>query len=126
MVQRHVFDQVDDPRLHALVVWGPMQGGEERGDAVEATRFLDDERTTHFWTGEHTVAARLRDPAGLPEGELAWDTFLLFAPGQRWTEHGPPRPALVMHVGKPLPDEQRLHGPTIRQRALAILASGDD
>lgn len=122
MVQRQVFDQVNDPRLHAFVVWGPMQGEEVRDDAVEATRFLDDERTTHFWTTEHAVAARFSAPLGLPEGELAWDTFLLFAPGQTWSEGTTPQPAFAMHVGRSLPDDRRLHAPSLRQRALGMLA----
>lgn len=126
MVQRHVFDPLDDPRLHAFVVWGPMLGEEVRSDAVEATRFLDDERTTHFWTTGNAVAARFSGPLGLPEDELAWDTFLLFSPGQLWSEDESPQPAFFMHVGRSLPDALRLHAPTIRRRAEEMLDGDGD
>lgn len=124
MVQRYVFDQVDDPRLHGFLVWGPMLDKEERADAVKATRFLNDTRTTHFWTDDDVLAARFRAPVGLPEEELAWDTFLLFAPGQRWGET-PPRPAFTMHVNKSLPEELRLHGPTLRDHVRQMLDALD-
>lgn len=122
MVRRHVFDELDNERLHAFVVWGPMLGEEERADTPDATRFLDDPRSTHFWTPAHGLADALAPLAGLPDGERAWDTFLLFAPGQSWGDE-PPEPVLVHHVGKSLPDEQRLHGPTLRQEIQAMLAA---
>lgn len=121
MVLRHVFERLPDPRLHAFVVWGPMLDKEERSDAVEATRFFDDPRSTHFWTDDDLLAASFSAPAGLPADELAWDTFLLFAPGQTWGEQ-PPTPAFTMHVGKSLPAELRLHGPTLHDEVAARLA----
>lgn len=121
MVQRYVFDATQDPRLHAFVVWGPMLDNEERSDAVDATRFFDDERSTHFWTDDDVLAATFSRPVGLPDGELAWDTFLLFAAGQTWGE-SPPRPAFAMHVGKSLPEELRLHGPTLYDEVIERLA----
>lgn len=121
MVQRYVFDAIEDPRLHAYVVWGPMLDNEERSDAVEATRFFDDERSTHFWTDDDVLAASFSEPVGLPAGELAWDTFLLFAPGRTWADE-PPEPAYAMHVGRSLPEERRLHGPTLHDQVIERLA----
>jgi hypothetical protein len=99
-----------------------MLNGEKRSDAVDATRFLNDDRTTHFWTDDDVLALRFRDPVGLPAEEMAWDTFLLFAPGQRWGDE-PPSPAFAMHYGKSLPEELRLHGPTLRQKVQELLDS---
>lgn len=124
MVQRYVFDALQDPRLHAYVVWGPMLDNEERSDAVEATGFFDDERSTHFWTDDDVLAASFSEPVGLPDGELAWDTFLLFAPGQTWGE-APPEPAFAMHVGRSLPEELRLHGPTLHDEVIERLATAE-
>lgn len=112
MVQRYVFDQVEDPRLHGFLLWGPMLDNEERADAVRATRFLDDPRTTHFWTDDDRLAEAFSGVLGLPEEEPAWDVYLLYAPGQTWDDQ-PPEPRLTMHVGRSLPEEQRLHGPTL-------------
>ena len=121
VVQRYVFDQVDDPRLHGFLVWGPMLDDDDRADALRASRFMDDPRSSHFWTDDDLLAARFSAAAGLPDGELAWDTFLLFAPGQVWQDGGPPQPALAMHVGKSLPAEQRLHGPTLQRQVRDLL-----
>lgn len=125
MVQRYVFNELDDPRLHGIVVWGPMLGGEERSDAEDATRFLNDSRTTHLWTPRHDVAELLAPTVGLPVEERAWDTFLLFPPGATWGEE-PPQPVVVQHVNKPLPDDQRLHGPTLLDEVKELLDGEDD
>lgn len=122
MVQRYVFDEVEDPRLRGFLVWGPMLDKEERSDAVGATRFLNDDRTTHYWTDDDVLAVRFRDPVGLPDEEMAWDTFLLFAAGQRWGDE-PPSPVFTMHYGKSLPEEQRLHGPTLRRKVEELLSA---
>jgi len=120
-VQRHVFQRIDDERLTAYVVWGPMLDEETRPDAVEATRYLEDPRSRHFWTDADRVAERFREVTGLPEGELAWDTFLLYPPGVTWNGE-PPEPAVVMHVDKPLPDEQKLDAHALRERVREALA----
>ena len=107
-MQRYVLDRIEDPTVQVYVVWGPMLGGESEEDARGVTGLLPDPRVTHFWTGAHALAEALRAPAGLQD-ELAWDTFLVFAPGTRWGD-APPSPAYVMHVGKKLPPERRLNG----------------
>jgi hypothetical protein len=123
LVRKYLMDEIDDPRLAAYFVWGPMLGHETRPDAVAATAFLTDPRALHFWTGEDRIAERFREVAGLAAGELAWDTFLLYPAGTVWEDDDPPQPAAVWHVGKPLPDEQRLNGEQLRARARELLLS---
>lgn len=118
-MQRYVLDRTDDPKLRIHVIWGPMLGGETEADAREAAVLMPDPRATHWWTGAHTVAEALRASAGLKE-ELAWDTFLVFAPGARW-EDAPPSPAYVMHVGKRLPPERRLNGEKLAEEVNRLL-----
>jgi len=118
-VQRYVLDRMDDPKLRIHVIWGPMLGGETEADAREAAALMPDPRAAHYWTGAHTLAEALRAPAGLKE-ELAWDTFLVFAPGARW-EDAPPSPAYVMHVGKRLPPERRLNGEKLAEEVKRLL-----
>ena len=115
-----MFERVEDEDLRAYVVWGPMLDEETRPDAVEATAYLDDPRVVHFWTDADAIAERFRPVTGLAEGELAWDTFLVYPPGVRW-DGEPPPPAVVMHVNKPLPDEQKLDANDLRERVRAIL-----
>ncbi len=125
MVQKYVLDEIADERLKVFVVWGPMLGEENREDTDRASTFLHDPRSTHFWTPLHAVAETFRGPAGLPEDELAWDTFHLFGPGAEWTEQLP-RPLAVMHVEKSLPAEQRLNGIELRRQIAQLLGAGPD
>jgi hypothetical protein len=124
VVQRYVFDRLGGEELRGYVVWGPMLGKETEADARTATRFLSDPRVTHFWTPEHVLAERVGATLGLPAGERAWDTFLLYPPGTTWGEE-PPRPGYVMHVERSLPAEQRLDGNLLRERAAALLGGGE-
>ena len=119
MVQRSLLARIADPRLKVYVVWGPMLGPETEADARAATPFVPDGRATHFWTSAHTLAEQLRAPAGLTD-ELAWDTFLLFAPGVRWGD-APPTPSRVLHVDKRLPAEQRFNGEKLAAEARRLL-----
>ena len=121
-MQRLVLDRIDDDRLAVYVVWGPMLGDEKESDAPSATSFLTDARATHYWTGAHGLAEALSKQIGL-EQELAWDTFLLYPKGALWHE-APPAPSYVMHVGKRLPQEQRLNGDKLLARVRELLAAG--
>jgi len=113
--------QIPDDQLAVYVVWGPMLGEETAADAKEATRHLLDPRVGNFWTPTHTLAAALEPALGLHD-TLAWDTFLLFAPGRRW-ETAPPVPAYYMHVNKPLPPERRLNGEKLAEQVRKLLAT---
>lgn len=125
MVQRYVLDAIDHPGLRLYVVWGPMLGDESREDAGPATAYLQGERVSHFWTGSHELAEALGPVLGLPEGERAWDTFLLYGPGAEWGEGGPPpEPAFVMHVGRSLPPERRMNGEVLAGEVRRLLAAG--
>lgn len=120
VVQRYVLDDIADPRLRVYMVWGPMLDKETEADARRATTFIQDPRLTHFWTDSDGVAERFKVPLGLTTTD-AWDTYLLFAPGTRWTEEAP-RPSSFMHVGKPLPKERRLNAVTLAAEVRAALA----
>lgn len=119
VVQRYVLDEIQDPRIKTYVVWGPMLGEETEDDAEEASKFLNDPRSTHFWTGEHDLAEMLKEPVGLTD-ELAWDVFLVFAPGVTWNDR-PPKPDYLMHHGKSLPEELRLNGIKLREQVRRML-----
>jgi hypothetical protein len=119
VVQRHVLDAVAGDDLRVYVVWGPMLGKETEADARGATVSVPDPRAIHFWTDAHGVAEAFQAPLGLADTR-AWDTFLLFPPGERWTEAAP-RPSSFMHVGKPLPKERRLNGETLAREVRAAL-----
>ncbi len=120
MIQRYVFDRIEGPGLAGYVVWGPMLGDETAEHADTATGFLNDPRVGHFWTPEHTLALALSGPVGMPADEPAWDVFLLYPPEAAWGDK-PPKPAVVMHVDRPLPEEQRLDARELHARAAELL-----
>lgn len=124
VVQRYLMDALDDRRLAAYVVWGPMLGEEERADAEKATVFLADPRSRHFWTDRHDLAEALAPVVGLPAGEPAWDVFLLYPAGVRWPPGAaPPAPELVLHIERSLPAEQWFNGEVLRRAVEAALAA---
>lgn len=125
MVQRYVLDAIDHPGLRLYAVWGPMLGDESREDAGPATAYLRGDRVTHFWTAGHDLADALAPVLGLPEGERAWDTFLLYGPDATWgAGQRPPDPAFVMHVGRSLPPERRMNGEVLAREARRLLEAG--
>lgn len=120
MIQRYVFERIESPKLAGYVVWGPMLGDETAEHADTATAFLNDPRVDHFWTPEHTLATALSGQVGLPADEPAWDVFLLYPPEATWGD-SPPKPAVVMHVDRPLPKEQTLDARELHARAAELL-----
>lgn len=121
VVQRYVLDEIDDDRIRAYVVWGPMLGEETAEDADKAPFYLNDERSSHYWTDQHTLAEMLEAPLGL-EDEPAWDVFLVFQPGVTWTD-APPVPDYYMHHGRSLPEELRLNGHKLHAEVARLLAA---
>ena len=122
-MQRYVLDQIRDPRLAVFVVWGPMLQKEKEEDAHAASAFLSDPRARHFWSGTQVLAEAFAEPTGLARFHTpAWDTYLLYAAGIRWAA-APPVPTYLMHVGKPLDDDRKLNGETLRDETRRLLAA---
>ncbi|HEX7182274.1 MAG TPA: hypothetical protein VF756_10550 [Thermoanaerobaculia bacterium] len=109
VIEKYVLDPSREDDLRVYVVWGPMLGGENEENARAATSRMPDPRVSHFWTVAPTVAAQFGRAIALPERELGWDTFQLFAPGATWGE-SVPAPVSFMHINKPLPEELALNG----------------
>lgn len=121
VVQRHVLERIGGDELVPLVVWGPMLERETEAQARAATTLVPDPRSRHFWIAGHDLAERLAPAVGLPEGERAWDVYLLYRPGVRWRGDVPPEPDLALHVGLSLPPERRLNGDALRRAAERLL-----
>jgi hypothetical protein len=120
VIQRYVMHEIESDDLALYLVWGPMLGGEQREDAEGATAFLPDSRVTHYWTPAHDLAGQVSKSLDLGE-ELAWDTFLLYAPGTRWAEGPPPKPTSFMHVGRSLPAERRFNAKALAEEIRPLL-----
>jgi hypothetical protein len=85
----------NDPRLKGFVVWLPMLPADsEQAAGAQAGSFVD-ARVAQQWDGERASGALLAKTLGLKSS--AWDVYLLYGPGVRWTGENPPAPTFWMH-----------------------------
>lgn len=85
----------NDARLRGFVVWLPMLPTDtEKYAGAQAAAFVD-QRIAQHWDGERSSGALLAKTLGL--NGTAWDIYLLYAPGVRWTGEQPPAPTFWMH-----------------------------
>jgi copper chaperone CopZ len=85
----------NDERLRGFVVWLPMLPGDSESAAgAQAGRFVD-ARVVQQWDGERASGKLVAKALGLKGN--AWDVYLLYAPGVKWTGETPPAPTFWMH-----------------------------
>jgi hypothetical protein len=84
-----VLSRIASKNLTALVVWVPQLFGTQP-DAVRASRLIGDARALHFWDGADVTGIAFGRV--LPTPQAAWDVYLAYAPGVRWTGALPPKP----------------------------------
>jgi len=84
-----VLSRIASKNLTAFVVWVPQLFGTQP-DAVRASRLIDDPRTIHYWDGADTTGIEFGRV--LPTPQAAWDVYLVYPPGIRWSENLPPKP----------------------------------
>jgi len=77
------------------------------GLAGARTRRFPDARVSHFVDLDTRLGERFAPVLELPEGQLAWDSFLLFDAGVEWRET-PPKPTFWMHQLNRGPPARRL------------------
>ncbi|MGH7755930.1 MAG: hypothetical protein ACREM8_06565 [Vulcanimicrobiaceae bacterium] len=114
-----MLSRIDSKDLSAYVVWTP-----ELNATLAATRgasaLIDDRRTHHYWDGENVSGVAFERV--LQTGEPAWDVYLAYARGIRWTGDLPPKPTYWMQqLG--MRDVPRLDGATLAERVRALLHS---
>jgi copper chaperone CopZ len=85
----------NDARLRGFVVWLPMLASDsERAASAQAGSFVD-ARVAQQWDGERISGKLVAKTLSLKEN--AWDVYLLYAPGVRWTGEAPPAPTFWTH-----------------------------
>ncbi len=90
-----------------LIVWVPKVGAEHE-DAVDLSEEYPQPTTSHWWDAEGQAMDGFQAALGIPE--RAWDVYLIYPAGVRWTAADPPAPAFWMHQLGP-PGEPRVDGP---------------
>lgn len=85
----------NDARLRGFVVWLPMLPSDSKEAAgAQAASFVDG-RLAQQWDGDRASGNLLARTLGLKGS--AWDVYLLYAPGVKWTGEQPPVPTFWMH-----------------------------
>jgi hypothetical protein len=109
LVERHLLEQVRDSRLSVYIVWERIGLQDTEETAAQAAALLADERIHHFWSPDRFASSAFQAPVGIL-GATAWDVFLVFDPGKRWTD-APPAIHSFMH-------NQKLHNELPKDRLL--------
>ena len=119
MVRQHVLEAIDDPNFKLFVVWEPILKTDSAEAASLSSGFLRDGRATQFWASTRSVGRSFQAAIGL-EGEPAWDVYLVYDRGIRWTDE-PPAPTTFQHqLGGRLPDDLLLSGPALTDEIRAL------
>lgn len=112
---------VDNPRTRSIVpmvVWIPMLDDDSLGAANEASMRFRDLPIPQFWDSRQRFGKEVARSVGVADW-TAWDIYLFYPPGARWTDAGLPTPeAALAQVGgvvvgtkgtlQPLADQARL------------------
>lgn len=98
-VVQSVFTKFSDPQLRGFVVWLPMLSSDDKRSAEVQAGAFTDPRVTQRWDKNRDAGVMLARTLKL--NSSAWDVYLLYAPGVKWTGDAPPPPSFWMHQLKP-------------------------
>jgi len=116
VVQQDVLDEIESDRLAVYAVWEPILKTDDEPSSRKAVILLPGKRVKHYWVHNQDVG-ELFQPAIDLAGEPAWDVYLVYEPGVKWTDDAPPKPGYFMHqLRGRLPDGRVLHGPMLRRQ----------
>ena len=118
-----VLKQVESEDLAVFAVWMPVLESDSAEAGRKAEPLLPDPRVIHYWDSDNSIGKLYGRQLTLPRGrQLAWDIYLVFAPGVRWDDE-PPVPTAWMHqLGR---DERSLEGGKLRAKILESLGIED-
>ena len=68
----------------------------------EAAKLVTGGNATHYWEDSGIVGKLYEQTLGI-EGHYAWDVWMIYKPGVRWTGAHPPKPDFAMHQLSRLP-----------------------
>lgn len=91
-MQHFLMQRLQLPGLRAYFVWTPILGSDTRIVARENSRTYATPNSVHYWTPTQKLAKDLAPVLHMGAGRLAWDIYLLYAPGVIW-DREPPAPS---------------------------------
>lgn len=108
-MNRDLLAGTGDPRLQVFIVYEPVLGVARYvpwlriaggRDVPNAARLVHNPNVHNYWNPNGSFGRLLSRAVGLENHGrqvYAWDVWLLYGPGEKWTASGPPRPRLLMH-----------------------------
>ncbi len=95
-VVREIFREIASPRLRGQLVWIPMLPADHLQAALAQEEQWQEERVSQYWDAKRILGRAVAKGLAL-KNRVAWDVYLLYAPGAAWTGEGMPRPDFWMH-----------------------------
>jgi len=94
-VVQSVFTKFADPQLRGFVVWLPMLPSDDAAAARSQAGTFTDTRVVQRWDASRDSGTQFSKILKLKGA--AWDVYLLYEPGVKWTGATPPAPTFWMH-----------------------------
>jgi hypothetical protein len=114
-----VLSRIASNNLTAFVVWVPQLAGTHDA-AIQSSRLIDDRRAIHYWDQSDVSGSEFARVLQTPGS--AWDVYLVYAPGIRWTSGLPPKPTYWMQqLG--MPNVPHLDASALADHVRALLGS---
>jgi hypothetical protein len=123
LVERHLQEALKDPGLSVTIVWEAIGPHDTLETAAQSAALLADERIHHFWAPGRFASTAFQAPLGVQK-TTAWDVFLVFDKGKRWTD-APPAVDRFMHnlkTHEELPKDRLLNAETLAGEVRSLLA----
>ncbi len=99
-------------------MWDPELGAHP-ANVPQGMALIEDKRARHYWDGDEVVGRAYEQL--LPTPGPAWDVYLLFRRGVRWTGAMPPKPDFWMHQLGGVTNAPRLDPNVLREHVEVLL-----
>jgi len=105
-----VLEKIQAPDMRIYAVYLPILGGDQESSVPSAIKRIPDRRVSYFWDGKGDLGQGYSRILRLPEGQTAWDVYLVFDRDVEWKNESPPVPNSWMHQLPDVSPERRLDG----------------
>lgn len=99
-------------------MWVPQLGA-QRQHVPSGAALITDKRARQYWDGDGWLGDAYGRVLATPYS--AWDVYLLYARGVRWTEELPPKPTYWMHQLSGVRSAPHLDPEILKQHADQLL-----
>jgi hypothetical protein len=90
-----LFEEIETDALRGFCLWLPMLKTDDTEAAQERAAAFPSDRVEHAWDSGRRAGELFARALSLKG--VAWDVYLLYAPGITWERQQPPQPSTWMH-----------------------------